>query len=712
MSRNRIGPRMSPMGGFGRYGRVHRLSQDSFSGWSTPDNHSFVSLDHYGATGLLSQEGQGENESVLDRLTPSEADSSYSRLPPPPPSIVSGVPYSSRVWSYVQDQQMQASSPRSPPSSSGHYPPVHIGSPTHPSPHPPLRSNPYSAPQLLPHDYQHRGLNSHTSNDATTLTNGSTQSELDEEELSTYEHRRDAGEYRRASLPVSSGSSSAMPNHFGHEPSKKWDFKYPRSRKSYKQKGSGGSTAMGRMSPFTSSEMNRFTSHSPFPSHLEEGGSPTDPVKKVTAATTITAGIVGGSSRSKRSSSRSPVKPSSPVPIEPTSHHHPHHHHQQVYRHPEHSHGSPSADEVGSKVLSIRDVYDDEDDPDNGAKAASGGSRSGSKMSSSVGSKSDYDHEEGHTAIIPHHQKREGGYTCTSPEPNLPGMSSSSRSSLRLNLSAMQPQLPPYEPPQSQESDFEPSSPLSHAQRSNHNSKNVNDHQKSPSEYNVVPKLELADDVINQPPHDSDAVDDGSITAAVQSASDSSLLRKKSNSSSNSLSTLQNKSGSDISRKGSTSSNPTHKGSSVVNSSSAATNDGLESPRNRTQMNNLMATYETLNGFKQAISKAMNFEQALKALAESGSSDQDSDSEPHASQGLVLPQHEQQKIMDKMKTSVPPQQLTVRLTKPRTTASFGFSVADGQYDQGVYVKAVKPGGPADGPDGLRPYDRILKVKVK
>ena len=156
--------------------------------------------------------------------------------------------------------------------------------------------------------------------------------------------------------------------------------------------------------------------------------------------------------------------------------------------------------------------------------------------------------------------------------------------------------------------------------------------------------------------------------------------------------------------RGIASSSLTHRGpsSSGLGSLQKTTQGGLSE--------SALKSVDTLNGIQQSIYKAINFEQALKALAESSSSDQDSDSEPHSSQGLAVPQHEQQKISDKMKTSVPPQQITVRLKKPPTSGSFGFSVADGQYDQGVYVKAVKPGGPADGVDGLRPYDRIVKVR--
>ena len=764
--------RMSPLSALGRYNRGmhhHRLSQDSFSGRSTPDNHSFVSLDGYGGEGLHSPDGPGDHDSVLDRLTPSEADSSYSRLPP---STVSGIPHSSRVWSYVQDHQIMAS-PRSPLSLPGAYPPSPPSGQTSRS----LRPNPFSAPQLHPHEFHHRaGMNMlhpvATTPDA--IPNGSALNDLDEE-LSSYHELGSSGSrhgqgYRRASLPVSSGvgmpgyggslATTPTPATTADGSNKKWDFKYQRSRRTYRGKGSGGNgqDGMGRMSPYTSSDMGRFTpTYPPYSNHLEDplhlGAMPADPVKK--------ANVVPPGTRSRKSSSQSPVKLSSPVPIEPSSHPHPYHHHPQSPHKPHPQHGSPIASE--SKILQTQDSYDDEDDPDNGAKAASGGSRSGSKMSS-LGSKSDFDHEDRKTVTqassTQHTRVGTGGggerdNCCASPEPVLLGISSTaSRSSLRLNLSSMQAPLPPYHEHnphphhhihqhqqrehQSLASDQRlrshslhttediehsgkaslkshssgsPSSPvrfvttssssLGQIQPDSHHSNN--DNKISPTRDYEVPKLELVDD--SSPTHPASelgsAMTEGNLT--VEDGS-SSPLRKKSNASMRS--NISNIPQNDISRTGSTSSNVTHKGAP------SATN-GLESPQRTTQgalSESALKSVEALNGIKQSINKAITFEQQLKALAESGSSDQDSDSEPHASQGLTIPQHEQQKISDKMKTSVPPQQIVVRLTKAPTVSSFGFSVADGQYDQGVYVKAVKPGGPADGSDGLRPYDRILTVR--
>ena len=616
---------------------------------------------------------------------------------------------------------------------------------------------------------------------------GSTMSELEEEELAALERRRDANGYRRASLPMSSNVTSSAP---GHSPEgKKWDFKYQRSRRLYKPRvgPNGGHDALGRMSPYTSSDvMSRFTSNSPFPNHLDESGmSPTEPVKKVATPTTPTSATpsLGGPPRTRRSSSRSPVKPSSPVSMDPSvphlyhyghAHHHAHDHHHHHHHHRQSFENLP-ANGLGSKVLHVQDSYDEEDDPDNGAKAASGGSRCGSKMSSSVGSRSDYEHDErlpppsSYHPADKEHGRISGGYN-TSLEPDLSsGVSTTTgRSSFRLDLHSMNASqlLPPYEPRQQEEvadghrltqslvlgdksSEVGRSSLLEDGNVLRSNSSiliggggvtastttvSTHTHQVPPHSAHSVstgdrfqtsgsyqaPKLDFAknDDAGASQELDGDDGGGGSVSVHVGNG----LPKQKSNSSlrsNGSSTTLRSKSGSDITRgviiNGSTTSSVAPRGAVTTTSAlSTVGGGGGESPSHLAPLSSYsessIKSVESLNGFKQSINKAINFEQQLKALAESGSSDQDSDTEPHASQGLSLPQHEQQKISDKMKTSVPPQQLTVRLTKPPTTASFGFSVADGQYDQGVYVKAVKPGGPADGSEGLRPYDRILKVR--
>ena len=118
--------------------------------------------------------------------------------------------------------------------------------------------------------------------------------------------------------------------------------------------------------------------------------------------------------------------------------------------------------------------------------------------------------------------------------------------------------------------------------------------------------------------------------------------------------------------------------------------------------------------FKRTLDNADEFGRAMAALAESGSSDQDSDSEPHGGKlsGLLpLAPHEHAKVTEKMRASQATAVLhTVRVCKEPGEMSYGFSIADGQYDCGVYVKTVKPGGPSDR-GGLLQYDKIVKVCV-
>ncbi|XP_077996877.1 glutamate receptor-interacting protein 1-like [Glandiceps talaboti] len=51
----------------------------------------------------------------------------------------------------------------------------------------------------------------------------------------------------------------------------------------------------------------------------------------------------------------------------------------------------------------------------------------------------------------------------------------------------------------------------------------------------------------------------------------------------------------------------------------------------------------------------------------------------------------------------------VTLYKDNDYDDFGFSLSDGLYERGVYVSAVRTGGPAACSDNVRPYDRILQV---
>lgn len=50
------------------------------------------------------------------------------------------------------------------------------------------------------------------------------------------------------------------------------------------------------------------------------------------------------------------------------------------------------------------------------------------------------------------------------------------------------------------------------------------------------------------------------------------------------------------------------------------------------------------------------------------------------------------------------------LVKDHLGDDFGFSMSDGQTDNGVYVHTVKQGGPASRA-GVLPFDRILQVRM-
>lgn len=53
----------------------------------------------------------------------------------------------------------------------------------------------------------------------------------------------------------------------------------------------------------------------------------------------------------------------------------------------------------------------------------------------------------------------------------------------------------------------------------------------------------------------------------------------------------------------------------------------------------------------------------------------------------------------------------VTLFKDRVYEDFGFSVSDGLYERGVYINRIRKGGPADLSGVLKPYDRILQVRI-
>lgn len=53
----------------------------------------------------------------------------------------------------------------------------------------------------------------------------------------------------------------------------------------------------------------------------------------------------------------------------------------------------------------------------------------------------------------------------------------------------------------------------------------------------------------------------------------------------------------------------------------------------------------------------------------------------------------------------------VTLYKDSIYDDYGFSVSDGLYEKGVYVNRIRKGGPADIVGLLKPYDRIIQVRL-
>lgn len=60
-------------------------------------------------------------------------------------------------------------------------------------------------------------------------------------------------------------------------------------------------------------------------------------------------------------------------------------------------------------------------------------------------------------------------------------------------------------------------------------------------------------------------------------------------------------------------------------------------------------------------------------------------------------------------TPTPMELFKVTLHKLREHEDFGFSLSDGVYEKGVYLSAIRPGGPADRSGVLRLFDRVLQV---
>ena len=83
--------------------------------------------------------------------------------------------------------------------------------------------------------------------------------------------------------------------------------------------------------------------------------------------------------------------------------------------------------------------------------------------------------------------------------------------------------------------------------------------------------------------------------------------------------------------------------------------------------------------------------------------------ENRLSKGAEMHLREVEEEMLQIFTPTPVELLRVTLNRWHRGEDFGFSLSDGVYEKGVYISAVRPGGPADRV-GLRPFDRILQVR--
>ena len=129
---------------------------------------------------------------------------------------------------------------------------------------------------------------------------------------------------------------------------------------------------------------------------------------------------------------------------------------------------------------------------------------------------------------------------------------------------------------------------------------------------------------------------------------------------------------------------------------------------NREPANGEEAITKELEG---TIMKSKHFVETLNKLAEPGSSDQDSDSEPSKKQAIT-PQIKEQlrQVAKEIMTPAKLDLIVVNLTKS-SESDLGFSVSDGLVEPGVYVKSLKSGSPADESGLLLPYDKVCECAV-
>ena len=62
-------------------------------------------------------------------------------------------------------------------------------------------------------------------------------------------------------------------------------------------------------------------------------------------------------------------------------------------------------------------------------------------------------------------------------------------------------------------------------------------------------------------------------------------------------------------------------------------------------------------------------------------------------------------------TPTPVQLHKVCLIRENELEDFGFGLSDGVYEKGVYISAIRHGGPAERTGLLRAFDRVLQVPI-
>lgn len=116
---------------------------------------------------------------------------------------------------------------------------------------------------------------------------------------------------------------------------------------------------------------------------------------------------------------------------------------------------------------------------------------------------------------------------------------------------------------------------------------------------------------------------------------------------------------------------------------------------------------ECLGDYERTLQNARNYMKEFKALAESGSSDPESEPESLNTQLKAVKLMEQISSAAKLPALINYRQIS--LHKDSLQTDLGFSLSDGIGEPGVYVKSIHSGGLAEINGELRPFDRIMKV---